>query len=321
MAVTTGTDHTEVIAYQAYVEKFKEDLFRQVFLKAKSIMLMTGHEGVKGRLVLTELIVNKLARRYGDEFRGFLNTKMVPLILEVVTNTVEHSVIPKNYEKSYVGMLRKKGQNSDDYPKQAYILAAIVSKLAGEIENALWQAEAAGVPAADDYMDATFDGILKQVADAITATTLTPVATGTLTPANILESFEDMFAQVLPQYQELGTDIFCSYPVYNMWRKAYKLLYKVDAAYAKIEDSDYNGTTYTEGNNTTTIIPVAGMGSSQRVIMTPRENLHYGYDDENEWSNFDFEKNHRRLDFWTDFNIGVTIGMVRDGIWVVNDQA
>lgn len=320
--MANGIDFTAAEAYKDYVETFAEDLFTQLFFGFKTGQLATPHEGVKGKHVITELtIADNLARRWQAAYRGFTNTGYTPTVLEVTRNTVEHSVIPQEFEGSYLGMMRRQGQSSDDYPFQAYVLNQLLVKLRSEMEVALWQAEAAVAPSASDLLKATFDGYLTQITDLITALTITPVATGALTVGNILSNLRTMWDAVDPAYKEAGTDIFLSYPVYDLYRRAYKDAYKVDPAYIKLEGSDYNGIAYELTGENTMIHPMPGMGSSQRVVITPKENLHYGFDSLEDWSNFEFEKNHRQLDFWLDFNLGAALTQARDGILVVNDQA
>jgi len=317
----TGVDFTAAAAYKAYVEEFSDELFTRLFYGFKTSQLATPHEGVKGKLVLSELQVkDNLAKRWSSTFAGTDNVQFNPAVLEVVTNKVEHSVIPQEYEGTYLGMARKKGQDPRDNPFEAFILDKIMMKLAEEMEVAVWQGQAAASPASTDNLRETFDGYLELIADAITATDVTPVVTGAITDANAVDKFRLMWAQVNTAQKDQGTDIFCSYSVYDNYRKDYKSQFNVNPEEILISGTDYTGMLYELGGGKTTIIPVPGMGSSGRVIITPRENLHYGYDAVEDWQNFNFEQNHRQLDFWMDFNMGVQILMLRDGHIVVNDQ-
>lgn len=319
--MATGIDFSSAEGYQAYVETFAEDLFTQLFFGFKTAQLATPHEGVKGRHIITELeVASNLATRWSAAFAGTSNLTPTPTILEVVTNKVEHSVIPQNFESNYLGILRRKGQSSDDYPFQAYMLDKLMRKLNSELEVAAWQGVAAGSPASTDLLRETFDGYLQIIADAITATTLTPVATGAITSSNAVAKFREMWAAVDTAYKDGGVDIFCSYSTYDNYRINYKDTYKVDPAFIQVTDAGYQGVQYELAGGNAQIIPIAGMGTSGRVVITPRENLHYGYDDLSDWMNFQFEKDHRQLDFWMDFNMGVAITMMRDGIITVNDQ-
>lgn len=66
---------------------------------------------------------------------------------------------------------------------------------------------------------------------------------------------------------------------------------------------------------------MAGMGTSNRIVMTPAKNLVIGFDDFNEASLFQMEKNKRVIDFWMDFTVGCTFAQLDEGALVVNDLA
>jgi small basic protein len=63
------------------------------------------------------------------------------------------------------------------------------------------------------------------------------------------------------------------------------------------------------------------MGDSNRIIMIPRAQLHYGYDGESDFSNFNFQQIIRELFFWMDFKLGVQVTLAVDGVCVINDAA
>ena len=62
------------------------------------------------------------------------------------------------------------------------------------------------------------------------------------------------------------------------------------------------------------------MGSSGRVVITPRSNLVLGIDSPSDVM-FNVKEEIRELRFWMDFRMGAQILMKRNGILVVNDQA
>lgn len=316
-----GLDFSAAEAYKAYVEEIREELFRRLFFGFKTAQIATPIEGVKGRMVLTELQVKEnLVKRWSSTYAGTDNVKFDPLVLEVVTQKVENSVIPQLYEGSYLGHMRKKGQSSDDWPFEAFILDSIMKKVDEELDVAFWQGEAVASPADTDNLIQTIDGVLHVIADLITATTITPVATGAFTSSNAVANLRTMWAQVNTAYKDGGTDIFMSYDIYDNYRINYKTLFGTHPNEILISGTDYTGIKFELGGGKTNIIPIPGMGTSGRVVICSRENLYYGYDALEDWSNFDFEKNHRQLDYWMDFNFGVQIGMKRDGFLVVNDQ-
>jgi hypothetical protein len=317
-----SVDHSYAQSFQGYVRTYAEEMFTELFYSFKTSELAQMFEGIKGEHVITQLEIGEnLARRWNKSFEPVADAAThKPRVLKTVLNKVDFAVTPQDYEFSYLGAARKKGQDPADWPFQAYVMEKVLAKLNQEFEVAAWKGVAAAVPASGDYLRETFDGYLQIIAAALTATDITAVATGAISAANIIEKLRLMWESVLPVYKENGTDIFCSYTIYDMYRKAYKDAYKVDPAYLEVTNSGYRGIDYELGNGNTRIIPINGMSGSGRVIMTPRENLTLGIDSSSDVM-FNVEQEKRELHFWMDFRMGAQILMQKDGILVVNDQA
>lgn len=318
-----SVSYTAAEAFQDYIREFREDLFSQLFYGFKTSQLATPHEGVKGELVLTELqIGDNLVKRWSKTFAAVSGAvDFNPRVLATVLNKVDLSIVPQEYESSYLGMMRRKGQDPTDWPFQAYVLERLMAKIKQEMEYAIWQAEAAGSPSSNDYLRQTFDGYLTIIEDAIAATTITPVTTGAITSSNAVASFRLLWNELLDPYKESGVDFFCSYSLYDAYRINYKTLYGQHPNEVVINDTDYMGLQYELGGGQSMIIPVSGLSGSGRVVCTPRANLHYGVDAFEDFENFNVEQDTRELKFWMDFRMGAQIGILQDGILVVNDQA
>ena len=67
------------------------------------------------------------------------------------------------------------------------------------------------------------------------------------------------------------------------------------------------------------IINFPGMGTSQTVILTTPDNLHYGFDGASDSTAFNFFQDHRAMDFWCDYKLGVQIGLADPKCLRVND--
>lgn len=317
-----SSNHEYAIAFQDYVRTFSDQLFTQMFYGFKTSDLATTYEGIKGEHIITELEVGEnLARRWGKNFDPVANAATFkPRKLKTVLNKVDFSIVPQQYEASYMGAWRKKGQNPEDWPFSQYVMDKVMTKLQQEFEVALWTGVEADTPSDGDYLRQTFDGYLKIIVDALAAGDITAVATGASTTADIIADLRLMWAQVLTPYKEGGTDIFMSYAMYDTYRIAYKDAYKIDPAYIQITEAGYQGILYELGNGNTRIIPINGMAGSNRIIMTPRENLTIGIDSPSD-TTFDVHADIRMLKFAMDFRMGAQILMQKDGVLVVNDQA
>ncbi len=315
-------NHEYAIAFQDYVRTYADDLFCEMFYGFKTADLAQIHEGIKGEKVITQLEVgDNLTRRWGKAFAPVANAAAFkPRILKTVLNKVDFEIVPQQYESSYLGALRKKGQNPGDWPYAAYVMEKMMGKLMQEFETAVWQGVEEASPADGDFLRQTFDGYLQIIVEALAAGDINAVVTGPSTSVDIIADLRLMWAQVLTPYKEGGVDILMSYQLYDVYRIAYKDAYKVDPAYIQITDAGYRGVEYELGNGNTRIIPINGLAGSNRIIMTPRENLVIGIDSPTD-TQFNVKDDIRVLQFWMDFRMGVQILLQKNGILVVNDQA
>lgn len=314
-------NHSYAQSFQDYVRTYADQLFCELFYGFKTSDLAETHEGIKGEKVITQLEIGEnLARRWAKSFDPVTDAATFkPRVLKTVLNKVDFSIVPQQYESSYLGAWRKKGQDPTDWPFAAYVMEKILAKLMQEFEVAVWQGVEESTPSAGDYLRQTFDGYLQILKESLTAGDINAVATGAISGSNIIAKLRDMWAVVLSQYKENGTDILMSYAMYDLYRIAYKDAYKIDPAYVDITNSGYRGVTFELGNGNTRIIPVNGMAGSNRIVITPRENLVIGIDSPSDVM-FRVKEDLRELQFAMDFRMGAQILMQKDGILVVNDQ-
>ena len=309
-------DYSTAAGYKAYVEQFSQELYSRLFYGFETATLVTGHEGVKGRKVLTELQVGDLAKRWRTNFDPLTDAlEFKPRVLETNLAKVDLQMFPQEFEGTYLGMMRRTGQNQKDLPFERYILNLVLAKLANEMENAIWQGVAAGSPAAGDPLAELFDGYLKIIADAITATDITAFPTGALSATDIVGKVEDMWDALDPAMKKEPVEIWMSYNNYKKFIQNYR------EDYGKYVGYDGQGAIKLDFGNAL-LRPIAGMGTSQRIIITQPNNFHYGYDAASDASLINVEWNHRAMDIWIDFRMGAQIGILDDSkMIIVNNQA
>lgn len=313
---------TDVASYQAYVQDFHDQLISKAFFSPKTVQMAASagavHEGVKGKKTLTILSVaaNKAVAWKSDFSAATDATVWEPRTLTVYGIKRDLSFVPQEFEDTYLGMFRARGQNPGmDLPFEGYVLNQILGKNAEEIEITLWQGARAGsVTAGTTPMNQVVDGFLEIIKDEITATTLTPIVTpgGAIDTSNIVELVETMWDALGAAYKEQAVNIYLSWANFKKYQQAYRTDFgKYTAPGAAMESLDFN--------QNARLIPMAGMGSSDRIVMTPASNLHVGYDSFADTNVFQFEKSKRVMDFYMDFKIGCQIGLVDDEVIVVND--
>lgn len=317
--MAVSTKFTDVEAFRDYVQQFAPDLIGQAFYSGRTMQLATNHDGVKGKLTLTQLILGNMVRRWDKTFSPVADTlEFTPRHLDVEECRVELQIVPQQFEQSYLGYARQASFNNiQPIPFEGYIMMKVMAKTMQEVENALWQGEAAGSPASTDILSAVIDGFLTIIADdqALGSPVLTPVTTsgGAITTTNAIELLEDMWDALDPAYQDLPVGVFVSPAVWKKYQVAYR------EGYGKYTDGTEPGRMKLDFCDAE-LIRTPGLGTSERVVMTPVENLHIGYDGL-VGETMNFEQEHRALDFWWDFKLGCQIGLYTPGVIVINDLA
>lgn len=315
-----STDFSLAEALQDYTLQYADEFIGKSFYGFQTAQSATIHDGVKGKLLLTEMILGSLVSRWKKNFSPIANTiQFSPRELDVTAVTLELQIYPQEFEASYLGYKRAASFNNQEVMiQEAWIMMKIAEKRAQEIENAIWRGEAAAVPASSDLLIACIDGFLTIIADDQAAVTpvLTPFATpgGSLTANNVIATIEGTWDLLDASYKDLPTECYVSPDVWAMYQRAYREEYgkytALDVASGRVQLDFAN----------CTIVRTPGMGTSSRIVITPRENLHIGYDGL-VGENFNIEKNHRAIDMIHDFKIGVQIGMLQQGIIAINDLA
>lgn len=313
-----SADLTSVAAFQGYVQEFAPELIAKAFYSPRTVQMATTHEGVKGKKVLTLLdIAAELAVAWSSSFSAKSNAAIfTPRVIEVAANKIDLSFVPQDFESTYMGMFRKKGQNpGEDMPFAGMVLDKLLAAHAKSVDKALWAAvEAGSITPGTTPMSQTFDGILQIIKDLVTAGNAT-VATpgGAVTQTIIIDLIESMWDAMSEDYRDLPLGVFMSHANFMKYQRAYR-----DEHSHFVADKQSSRMTLDFGENVT-LHAMPGLTGSDRIIMTPVENIHVAYDDFADDKTFEFEKNKRQIDFWLDFKIGVQIGLSDDDIIVVND--
>lgn len=299
-------------SFQDYIRDFAPQLLSKAYVGFTSAQLFTPHEGVKGQLILTELTVADLARRYSSTFAPIANAiDFDPRTLLVKKAKVDLAIVPADFESAYLGMFRQKGQNFKDLPFEAFIMDKIMAKLQSEQEAAVWKGAAAGSPASTDKLIALFDGIREIIKDEITATNLTPVATGALTATNCVSAVETTHAALGDAYHDVTVDIFMNS------KDKIKFVQDYRERYGKYYQAADGTVTLETGN---AVFHFSAHVPTNCILITPKENIHYGYDGPMDDSMFNFIDAPRTIQMWMDFYMGVNFGIVSNDIIAVNNQ-
>lgn len=158
----------------------------------------------------------------------------------------------------------------------------------------------------------TMNGLLKIVADQITATALTPIATGTIAASTGLDKFETFADGIDPKYSGKGGVIFCSKTLERYYKSDYR------ATFGATNDQAAKNQTKLDHYNIE-IVGLEGFATSSRMVFVQKGNLLGLYDKIFTPSTFQVQQDKRDVILMSDWHIGVGLNTL-DGVFV-NDQA
>jgi hypothetical protein len=118
-----------------------------------------------------------------------------------------------------------------------------------------------------------FNGFLTLIANEITASNITPVATGVTTTSNAVAAFEALAESCPIEVREMGGIIYCGYGEFDKYKKNYRGSYPLVWG-----QQDRDKQEFQMDNLSFTIKPRSWMGTSQRLIATVANNLVFGTD-------------------------------------------
>lgn len=308
---------TDAAALRAYVERFDFNFLHTFFTGLVSKNFTTTYMGVKGRLTLTQSIINDVARRYSGNFTPPVDIwEFKPQTLDVVAAKIEASINPRDFENTYLGIARSPGFSHAQNPFEAFMLMQLFAKHMEEVDIALWQAVQTGAPVATDKLIVLFNGWLKIIIDALAAGDITAVGTGALTEADCVEQIESVYKALPAAMRTKEVLIFLSVANYDLYTFAYRENYSKNYAQRSI-----NGLEQIRldcGNAWLT--PMPGMGTSNRVIATVKENIAWGTDLESDMSMLHFQDSHWNIDMFGAYKIGAGINILDNKMIRVNNQ-
>ena len=134
-------------AYKNSVHELGPDFIYKAFYAFKTMLHATVAEGNKGKRTLTEIMVGDLVYAWNKNFNPRQNAiDYRPREIEVVAQKFDLAFVPQEYEATYLGAARKKGQNpGSDLPAEAEHMMLIMAKIASELENAVWRGQITAV--------------------------------------------------------------------------------------------------------------------------------------------------------------------------------
>jgi hypothetical protein len=273
-ALLMATPDTSALA--AYAGKFEKALFSTLRQKLEIFNDITVIPGIKNALNLTKLTVKKGIRGYREDFDsddGDLAYSGQKLSVELLKRDIK--INPLKYRATWMSEVMAPGVNPADIPFAAFVWSAVMEQIAAEINEDSYLA----VKGDMSTLAKSFDGLGTIIASAITAETavpgtgIVPVATGEVTNTNAVAKFEQMTKAMPIQFRQNGFEHYVSYDMSDKYNEDYREKYK---KYVSMND---DGTYFIDNTaKKVKIVPCSWMGTSQRIISTPKLNLLAGVD-------------------------------------------
>lgn len=300
-------------ALGAYYRDRKQDVLSKLYAAEDMRKYFTVVSGVQDEYVMTEMLFDELTQPYQKAWTPKGTATFKPEILKNRGVKVDFTFEPKSLEATWIGYLKTNGSSPEEYPFVQFIYDKLMEKVARELNNTtingVYAAPTAGTAGA--AID-SFNGLLKIVTDAITATKITPIATGALSAANIRTKVEQMVDALPTEHRDQELVMLMS----PSWARAYHRLNRADFG----TNIDYkSGETMVDFTNVKIVSPLYMNGSS-RMIITPAANLFLLEDGVNEEEKMIVQQNRRELEVMMDFKRGVGFGIIENFVWT-NDQA
>jgi hypothetical protein len=266
----------DTTALAAYAGRYERALFATLRQKLSIFNDITVYPGIKSTVRLTKLTVNDGIRGYREEFDSKdddLSYSGRDISVELLKRDIK--INPLKYRTTWMSEAMKPGVNPDDIPFAPFVNEAIMKQIAQEINKGSYLAAKGDM----STLAKSFDGLGTIVAKAINAETaeagtgLVPVATGAITNTNAVSKFEQMTRAMAPEFQEEGFEHYVSKDLSDKYNDDYRERYK---KYVTMND---DGTYFIDNTaKRIKIVPCTWMGSSQRIITTPKLNLLAGVD-------------------------------------------
>lgn len=303
-------NYTDVAALQAYVRTFGAKILTKALLEFETAKHVDHMPMVKGQHIETKMTKDgSLIRGYDGVFQGYASQKLKEIIYETNEFKSEWTYKPTDIYKNYLGFLTQKGFEAHEYPIQQYFLEQHAEGIGEEMEIAIWSGIRDGVAAADAPILQKMHGYGKRITDAIVAGN-TPVVTGAITVANIIDQLRIMYDRVGRAHRKKGLKCFLSLDHEQEFRIARGVTLQ------HIMD-DWTTAKFNTGRME--LIFTGGLDKNKIVVTVPN-NLTYNYDDINDVNNWFIKKEHYDIEGSTIMRAGTTIRWQENPELVVNNQ-
>jgi hypothetical protein len=267
-ALFMATPDTSALA--AYAGSYEQRLFSTLRARLTLLDDLTVLPGIKNTLKLTKLTVKDGVRGYREAFDA-ADDDLAYSGRDISTTLLKRDLLinPIKYRSTWMSAAMQPGVNVGDIPFAPFVNDAIMKQVASEIQRGAYFATLGDLSS----LSTSFNGLGTIIGAEVTGGGLVPVATGAITASNAVANFEKMVTAMPVEFVEDGFQIFSSVDNARNYNKNYRELY------GKYQAEDHDGNLIIDSTaGKVTVKPCNWMGTSGRLIASPKENLIAGLD-------------------------------------------
>lgn len=237
---------------------------------AKDCTLLTG---IPFKLTMPKLKAVAGVRPYRTQADFITSAEFTDRTLEVFDSKKDLAIEPIKYRTTYLQKVDKGEYNPDNFLFEDLVMTEELRSYLAEINN-----DTAYLGVRDDAGNAAVDvanGWGTIIADAITAGDLVPITVGSITDANAIAKFEGMYKSLPAAWRKVETKLYCSFENYDHYVESIPANKNVMVINSGNPD---NETKYflPTSRRKCEIVPATWMGTSDRLIITQKDNLVMG---------------------------------------------
>lgn len=264
----------DVSGIPAFAHKFQKEILSQVYMKLEN-QGITVMENVDVAYRFPKFSVSPSLAPYSSTYTGAGAAVLSDRELVVRDAKAEYSLDPYDFEATYLRQHRRDA-NLATMPYENFFWQKIVEKIADEIVRyVIWYGDTTDTNTIKAYR--ITDGFKKIIAAAVTASTITPIVTGTPTSSNAVAKAELMYTTAMSQYPGLESADNLVLYMSHAQRRNYNINYRASLPYDPNNYSDGVKKTYlTISDGKCEIRGVDWLNGSNKYILTPESNLVFG---------------------------------------------
>jgi hypothetical protein len=316
-----AVDITSLEGFQDFCREYKTEMLSLPTIGA-DFMTKYGFSLQLGRdeVVLTELRVTDVIQPWQPDWLPKVAGELLPRVLKLRKSEISLEETPEKYRSTYIGLQMQNKVDSTKHPYERFFLEKILMVAKQNVFYAIMNGvyNAAGTTAND-----IVDGLLKIIADEITADNISAVptvgnklpyanllTTGVITAVNGLDVLKAFYRALPAPFRSIEGSLFVSHTIADFYYDAYIVEHN---GVAPQVDADNNMILEGSGG-LCKIVRMANMGTSQRIFFTIPENIVIGADDQDALSQRYLTvrqgNNPKKLQFFAEFAFGVQIAML-----------